>query len=160
MFECPNVWYFVVSEGELPVIKDINRLHYMMTIMVQFSKPTSVSILWATTACQPVKLLLCKYPSSRKNKSTLQIKISAVSVFLQANQHSIISHLITLDKKTLKCLCRFLIHHVRSIYNTEKATVGAYISTNMKLIIAWIKKLYLLADADFYFCRQGGPPIW
>ena len=33
---------------------------------------------------------------------TLQIKISAVSVFLDANHHSIITHLITLDKKTLK----------------------------------------------------------
>ena len=30
----------------------------------------------------------------------------------------------------------------------------------MKRIIAGIKELYLLADADFYFCRQGGPPIW
>ena len=29
-------------------------------------------------------------------------KISAVSVFLEANHHSIITHLITLDKKTLK----------------------------------------------------------
>ena len=33
---------------------------------------------------------------------TLQIKISAVSVFLEANHHSIITHIITLDKKTLK----------------------------------------------------------
>ena len=29
----------------------------------------------------------------------------------------------------------------------------------MKLIIDGIKELYLLADADFYFCRQGGPPM-
>ena len=34
--------------------------------------------------------------------STLQIEISAVSVFLEANHHSIITHTITLDKKTLK----------------------------------------------------------
>ena len=34
--------------------------------------------------------------------TTLQIKISAVSVFLEANHHSIITHIITLDKKTLK----------------------------------------------------------
>ena len=33
---------------------------------------------------------------------TLQIKISAVSVFLEANHHSIITHLITLDKTTIK----------------------------------------------------------
>ena len=33
---------------------------------------------------------------------TLQIKTSAVSVFLEANHHSIITHFITLDKKTIK----------------------------------------------------------
>ena len=26
----------------------------------------------------------------------------------------------------------------------------------MKLIIAWIKGLYLLANADSYYCRKGG----
>ena len=30
----------------------------------------------------------------------------------------------------------------------------------MKVIIAWIKELYLLANADLYYCRKGGPPIW
>ena len=51
------------------------------------------------------------------------------------------------------------MNYVLSIHNTEKVNFGAQISTNMKLIIAWIKELYLLANADFYFCRNGGPPI-
>ena len=34
--------------------------------------------------------------------ANLQIKISAVSVFLEVKNHSIITRLITLDKKTLK----------------------------------------------------------
>ena len=28
----------------------------------------------------------------------------------------------------------------------------------MKLIIAWIKELYLLANTDFYFCQLGEVP--
>ena len=28
----------------------------------------------------------------------------------------------------------------------------------MKLIIAWIKELYLLADTDFYFLSSGKSP--
>ena len=38
----------------------------------------------------------------QRSFESLSIKISAVSVFLEANHHSIITHLITLDKKTLK----------------------------------------------------------
>ena len=37
--------------------------------------------------------------SIRRSRYTLQIKISAVSVFLEANHHSVITHIITLDKK-------------------------------------------------------------
>ena len=40
--------------------------------------------------------------ATQVDNCTLQIKISAVCVFLEANHHSIITHHITLDKKTLE----------------------------------------------------------
>ena len=89
-------------------------------------------------------------------------KVSAVGAFLEANHHNIITHLITLDKKTLKYIfiCRLLINYVLSIQNTENVNFAAQISTNMKLIIDQIKEVYLLTTTYFYFCRKGQQHVW
>ena len=45
---------------------------------------------------------------------------------------------------------------------SHRFILDANVTTHAQIwnIMAWIKELYLLADADFYFCRQGGSPIW
>ena len=49
-------------------------------------------------------------------------KISDVGAFFEANHHSIITYLITLDEEALKLIfiCRLSIYCVLSIHNTAK----------------------------------------
>ena len=74
---------------------------------------------------------------------------------------------IGLSLPSLKChLNQFLFadsyNKLRPIIDkTEKVTFDANISTNMTLLfIAWIKELFLLANADFYWRSNYADPVY
>ena len=83
-YNCPSKTYFKT---------DKMRVHHKLLNTDRPSRPKCWQSTTGPKWTQPKRYL---------QTVTLQIKISAVSVFLEANHHSIITHLITIDKSIKK----------------------------------------------------------
>ena len=102
----PLLWYFSLLNVSNPSLLFMFHVSRSIFRLGRSAATVVMMVLWSVFFFGPELSFFihygCHWFPLEMVLYTLQIKISAVSVFLEANHHSIITHIITLDKKTLK----------------------------------------------------------